>query len=310
MSMRTATARLGTVLAVLAAGVFGAASSRAGSGPGDVPTAAAAAPAAAAADPACDTATSLPPAKKAGAKIAAIQKRGTLVVGIDQNSYNWGYRDAVTGKIQGFDIQLAQAIAAAILGSPDKITLKAVPTARRIEAVKNGEVDMIVRTMTITCERMKEVAFSSPYFNVSQSLVVPKAVKVATVAEGLKGKRVCAAAKSSSETELTSGKHATAEVRIVENQLDCLVLMQLGKIDATLADTVLAYAQVAQDDMVHVQGEAIVPAFMGVAMNKADTDLIAWVNQVLVDYRTSGQWLQAYDYWLRPTMNDPKAWMP
>ncbi|MCF2530241.1 glutamate ABC transporter substrate-binding protein [Yinghuangia soli] len=309
MSMRTATARLGTVLVVLAAGVFGTASSRAGSGPGDAQPAAAAAPAAAAEDAACDTATSLPPAKKAGAKIEAIRKHGSLVVGIDQNSYNWGYRNAVTGEIQGFDIDLAKAIATAIFGEP-KLTLKAVPTARRIEAVKNGEVDMIVRTMTITCERMKEVAFSSPYFKVSQSLVVPKSVKAATVAEGLKGKRVCAAAKSSSETELASGKHATAEVKIVENQLDCLVLMQLGKIDATLADTVLAYAQVAQDDMVQVQGEPIVPAFMGIAMNKADTDLIAWVNQVLVDYRTSGQWLKAYDKWLRSSMEGHERWLP
>ncbi|MDI2131046.1 glutamate ABC transporter substrate-binding protein [Yinghuangia seranimata] len=264
------------------------------------------------ADDTCDTKSSLPPAKNVnGAKIQKIRAAGTLVVGIDLNSYHWGYRNPGTGKIEGFDIDLAHAIAASVLGDPNKITYKAVPTARRIDALKSGEVDMIVRTMTITCDRLKDISFSVPYFRVSQSAVVPvSAPEAATIDQALVGKRVCAADKSSSSTELATGKYPATSVTIVENQLDCLVLMQLGKIDTTLADTVLAYAQAAQDPGVRVEKPRIVPAYMGVGMNKADTDLIAWVNQVIADYRSSGGWQTSYDQWLRPTMEDPGQYLP
>ncbi|MGW0661558.1 glutamate ABC transporter substrate-binding protein [Streptodolium elevatio] len=304
MNTRTTRTRIAAGAAVLAVLVAGTGSSRGADGPSGAsgPAAQASAPGAAQAEN-CDTATSLPPAKNVnGAKIREIQQRKNLIVGIDLNSYNWGYRDPLDGAIKGFDIDLAKAIAKSILGDEGKITFKAVPTAKRVEAVKNGEVDMVVRTMTITCERLKEVDFSAPYFKVSQSLVVPRGgEKPKTVAEGVHGKRVCAAASSSSETELASGKHATAELRIVENQLDCLVLMQLGEIDATLADTVLAHAQLAQDPMVDIVDEQIVPAFMGIAMSKQAPDLVAWVNAVLVDYQGRG-WQAAYDKWLAASM--------
>ncbi len=260
------------------------------------------------ADDSCDTRVSVPPRQDpGGATIRRIREAGTLVVGIDQNSYNWGYRDPLTGHIEGFDIDLARAIAASILGDPNKITLKAVPTARRMAAVNAGEVDMIVRTMTITCERMREVSFSVPYFNVSQSLIVPIASPAATVAEGVRDKRVCAADNSGSEKWLTTGDHGLAETRIVENQLDCLVLMQLGEIDATLADTTLAYAQVAQDRTVKIVGESIVPGVMGVAMHQDSPDLVAWVNKVIADFRSGGGWEAAYQAWLAATMGANSA---
>jgi polar amino acid transport system substrate-binding protein len=305
-SVRAATA---LTAALLAAGLIGADSSR---GAVPAPSPALRIPVAAPmADTSCNTAVSLPPAKNPdGAKIQQIRTRGTLIVGVDQNSYNWGYRNPLNGQIEGFDIDLARAIAASILGDPSKVTFKAVSTARRVDAVKNGEVDMVARTMTITCDRLKDIAFSTPYFRVSQSVVLPKATPFTSIPDALRGKRVCAADKSSSATELASGRQATAEVRIVENQLDYLVLMQLGKVDVTLADTSLAYAQAAQDPMVKVPHDTIVPAFMGVGMNKADPDLVAWVNQVLVDYRANGGWQASYDKWLAASMGDAKPYVP
>ncbi|NUU21198.1 MAG: glutamate ABC transporter substrate-binding protein [Streptomycetaceae bacterium] len=310
MQLRTTGPRLAAVAAAVAVCLLGTASSRGADGPARTAPVAAA-PAAPAEDTACDTVSSLRPAKNAnGAKIQEIRQRGTLRVGVDQNSFNWGYRDPASGQIRGFDIDLARAIAASILGDAPKISFIAVPTAKRIEAVKSGQVDMVVRTMTITCERMKEVAFSKPYFRVSQSLVVPRSVPDMTVAEGVRGKRVCAADESGSERELESGRYAPAEVKIVENQLDCLVLMQLGRIDATLADTTLAYAQQAQDPMVRVLDERIVPAFMGVAISQSAPDLVAWVNQVLAEYTAGDGWRNSYEAWLAPSMGTPEKYLP
>ncbi|MEU9131530.1 glutamate ABC transporter substrate-binding protein [Kitasatospora sp. NPDC048540] len=301
--MRKVRARALVAAVALAAGVLGAGGSAGAAGGGAGPVSAARAPELAPAADTCDTTRSVPPAKDPGGpKIKKIRERGTLVVGIDQNSYHWGYRNPQTGTIEGFDIDLAHAIAKSLLGDPDKITFKAVPTARRIDAVKAGEVDLVVRTTTITCARMQEVAFSRPYFAAGQRLVVPKSAKATSVDQGLKGKRVCTAASSSSDTELKTNRHGASEVTVVENQLDCLVLMQLGKVDATLTDAVLAAAQAAQDPTVEVVGETLLAGWMGVVVNQADTDLVAWVNQALLDYRADGGWRRSYDHWLAGSM--------
>ncbi|WP_280717837.1 glutamate ABC transporter substrate-binding protein [Kitasatospora sp. MAP5-34] len=287
---------------VVATGVLGAGTSE--GAPAGAP---AAAPQLAAADAGCDM-RSLPPSTyEGGPKVQEIKKRGTLIVGVDQNSYHWGFRNPQTGRIEGFDIDLARAVAKSILGDPEKVTFKTVPTAKRIDAVKNGQVDLITRTMTITCDRLTQISFSAPYFASGQRLVVPKAAKVTSVAQGLKGKRACVADQSSSQTELARISRGAASVKVVENQLDCLVLMQLGQVDATLTDDVLAAAQTSQDPTTELAGETIAPAFMGIAMKKEDTDLVARVNQVLADYRAGGGWQDSYNHWLAPSMGSSSA---
>jgi polar amino acid transport system substrate-binding protein len=284
----------------------------AGPGAAAAPTAGAHAPAAApaltpAADT-CDVTRSATPAKNPdGAAVRRIRQRGSLVVGVDQNSFDWGFRNPRTGRIEGFDIDLAHAIAASLLGDPDRITFKTVPTARRIDAIKNGEVDLITRTMTITCDRLKEIAFSAPYFRSGQQAVVPRAARITSTAQAFRGRRACVAAQSSSETELKRDPRGTASVTVVENQLDCLVLMQLGQVDTTLTDTALGAAQAAQDPGIELVGDTIAPAFMGVAVSKGAPDLVAWVNQVLADYTSGGGWQRSYDHWLAPTMGASSA---
>ncbi|GJF34469.1 hypothetical protein KNE206_71690 [Kitasatospora sp. NE20-6] len=275
-----------------------------------VPAAAAAAAAAPELAPAagCDLTKSAPPAKDpSGARIRQIRQRGTLIVGVDQNSFNWGFRNPQNGRIEGFDIDLARAVAASVLGDPEKVTLKTVPTARRIDAIKNNEVDIIARTMSITCDRLKEVSFSVPYFRSGQQAVVPRSSKAKTVAEAFRGKRACTPASSSSDVELKRDPRGTSEIKVVENQLDCLVLMQLGLVDVTLTDTTLAAAQAAQDPTVRVLPETILPGYTGVAVNKSAPDLVAWVNQALADYRAGGGWQRSYDRWLAPSMGASSA---
>ncbi|MFI6445120.1 glutamate ABC transporter substrate-binding protein [Kitasatospora sp. NPDC050543] len=253
----------------------------------------------------CDVTRSVPASSEDGPAVKAIKDRKTLVIGVDQNSYRWGARNPSTGEIEGFDIDLARAIGTAIMGSPDKVTLKTVPTAERIRFIQEGKVDLIVRTMTITCDRLKDVAFSKPYFRTGQRVLVPKSLGARTIDEALKGRTACAASKSSAEEELRQNPRGSTLVT-VENQLDCLVLMQLGKVDATMTDDGLAAGQAAQDQTVTVLDQPLRPAVMGVAAKKENTDLVARVNQVLNGYLADG-WEQSFDRWLKPTMHEDSA---
>src|SRR5258708_6874807 len=68
----------------------------------------------------------------AGSTMARIAKRGYLIAGVDQTTYLDGYRNPLTGQLQGFDIEVARRIAHAIFGNHGRIQLRAISQARRI----------------------------------------------------------------------------------------------------------------------------------------------------------------------------------
>ncbi|MFB7911818.1 glutamate ABC transporter substrate-binding protein [Kitasatospora sp. NPDC056076] len=263
----------------------------------------------------CDIYGSVPPSSVDGPAVKAIKAKRSLVIGVDQNSYRWGARNPNTGQIEGFDIDLARAIGTAIMGDPDKVVLKPVATADRVDAVQKGRVDLIVRTMTVNCKRMEQVAFSKPYFSISQRVLVPKTSPAKNLDEAIGGKNVCVAKGSTAADVMDPAKgakkDARAQLTVVENQLDCLVLMQLGKVDATMTDDGLAAGQAAQDQTVRIVDGDVQPEVIGVAMLKTSPDLTARVNQVLADYHASGDWGRSYDRWLKPYMlNDAERYWP
>ncbi|MFI2432253.1 glutamate ABC transporter substrate-binding protein [Streptomyces sp. NPDC018693] len=269
--------------------------------------------------PAADTTCTAPeqqtlaPAGVDGPAIEAIKSRPgekrKLVVGVDQNSYRWGYRDPnnAGAELEGFDIDLVRRIAQDILGDPNAVQFKAIPTNQRIPAIQEGRVDMVVRTMTIACDRLKDVAFSAPYFRTGQQVLAPKSSEITGYDGTLAGKKVCTAAGSTAYAKLKGDREAgrlPADTDIsltVPNQLDCLVRLQLGEADAVVTDGALAASQAAQDPTVELKGAPFTAEYYGVAMKKDADDLVRRVNQILVRYRASG-WQASYDTWLSATL--------
>ncbi|MFF1603607.1 glutamate ABC transporter substrate-binding protein [Streptomyces mirabilis] len=263
-----------------------------------------------------------PSSDDSGKTITAIKQRGYLSVGVDQNSYRWGYRDpnntAKSSDLEGFDIDLAHEIAREILGDPNAVRFHAIPTNQRIPAIKSGQVDMVVRTMTITCSRLKDVAFSAPYFLTGQQVLAPKTSGIKGYDNTLAGKRICSAAGSTAYDKLSADKKAgtltsSADITTtVPNQLDCLVRLQLGQVDAVVTDGALAASQAAQDPTVELKGKTFTDDYYGVAMKLGADDLVRRVNQVLVDYRKSGGWQASYTKWLSATLkaDSPSATPP
>ena len=197
-------------------------------------------------DTSCDPTASLaPPAAMptpgqmpAGSFMAQIQARGYLNVGVDQNTYLWGYRDPATGQLTGFDIDMLDQVAEAIFGPsyPDHIHYTIVPNADRVQEVQQGKVDIVAETMTINCAREKDVDFSTVYYEAGQEILVPNNSTI-TGPQDLGGKRVCAANGSTSLQNLVAPdmpKHI--QLWGVNNKTDCLVMLQQGQVDAISTD--------------------------------------------------------------------------
>ncbi|MEV2243896.1 glutamate ABC transporter substrate-binding protein [Streptomyces sp. NPDC049970] len=273
-----------------------------------------------------DPEASLPPSGADGPNIAKIKERGKLIAGVDQNSFRWGYRDPESGTLEGFDIDLVRAIAKDVLGDPDAVIFRAIPTNQRITALEHDRVDVVVRTMTINCKRLDQVAFSTAYFQAGQQVLAPEDSDITGYDESLKGKRVCTAEGSTAFEALErqsygavfqdehEGTDRDLDQLTVPNQLDCLVRLQLGEVDAVVTDNALAAGQAAQDPAVELKGDApFTTEYYGVAAKLGADDLVARVNKVLVDYRQGGgnsPWMVSYREWLAaglPGVTGPPA---
>lgn len=262
-------------------------------------------------DTCTDPEASLRPGGLDGAAIQRIRSAGHLVAGVDQNSFKWGYRNPA-GQLDGFDIALVKAIAKDILGDSEKVIYRAIPTSQRVPALKDNTVDIVVRTMTINCKRLEDVAFSTAYFEAGQQVLAPKGSAITGYDASLKGRKICTAAGSTAEAALAAQSYGSVPVS-VPNQLDCLVRLQLGEVDGIITDNALAAGQVAQDPSIQLVGSPFTKEFYGVAMNKDAGDLVRRVNKVLEEYRAGGDgspWMAAYRTHLQPVLpgvNGPPA---
>jgi polar amino acid transport system substrate-binding protein len=232
----------------------------------------------------------------AGTFMRTIQDRGRLIVGVDQNTLLLGYLNPFTGQIEGFDIEMLREVARAIFGDPNAIEFKAISSAQRIPVVQDGSVDIVADAMTINCERARQVAFSTVYYEAGQRILVPSNSPVRSVRD-LAGKRVCATIGSTS-IENIARLATTAIPYPVKLRTDCLVALQEGKADAISTDDSILFGFRAQDPYTKIVGPRLNVEPYGMAIDKAHPEFVRFVNAVLGGERTDGRWASIYERWL------------
>jgi polar amino acid transport system substrate-binding protein len=233
----------------------------------------------------------------AGSTMAAIAKRGRLIVGIDQNNYRFGYRDSATGELAGFDVDVARQVARALFGTDaGHLQFRAISSDDRIKEIKESGVDIVVETMTMNCARLQEVAFSTEYFTAGQRILVRRGSKVRGI-DDLGKQKVCAAAGSTSIRNIAQAASKPVPVSVV-SWTDCLVLLQQNQVAAVSTDDSILAGLSAQDPSTEVVGPAFSDEPYGIAMSKDAPDLVRFVNGVLARMRADGTWRRLYDTWL------------
>jgi polar amino acid transport system substrate-binding protein len=242
-----------------------------------------------------------PSATAQGSTVAKIRERGRLVAGVSADTYLLGSRNPLTGQIEGFDIDMVKAVAEAILGDEDLYQLKVITAAQRIPALEKGEVDIVARNMTITCDRWEQIAFSSEYYRSGQKILVRKGSKAKSISD-LGGQKVCAPKGTSSMDNLI--KTAPKAIPVAaDNHTGCLALFQQGEVAAITGDDTVLAGLAAQDPYAVVPAQkAFTAEPYGLGFNKDDVDLVRFVNARLARMRTDGEWTRIYNRWLREAL--------
>jgi polar amino acid transport system substrate-binding protein len=239
-----------------------------------------------------------PPQVTARSFMATIQKRGYLTAGVDQNTYPFGFLNPSNDQIQGFDIDMVDAVAHALRVKPRYIPIS---DAQRKPDLENGSVDIVAHTMSIQCDRLTYADFSSVYFVAHQRVLVLKNSKVHSLAD-LRGQRVCATSTSDSVARIVA---AGAIPDIVTYWSDCLVLLQQGQVAAISTDNAILAGLAKQDPWTTQVGPWLSNEIYGLAISKQHTDFVRFVNAVLEQLRTDGQWSASYAHWIGGTVPAP-----
>lgn len=251
------------------------------------------------ADDGCDRTASLrpfPTRAQADEAVAAIRQRGRLLVGLDIGSNLFSFRDPITGEINGFDVDIAGEVARDIFGTPTAVEYRILSSADRITALQDNTVDIVVKTMTITCERREQVNFSTVYFTAYQRILAPRDSAVSQP-EDLSGKRVCVARGTTSLKRVQEIDPPPVIVAVV-TWADCLVALQQREVDAVSTDDAILAGLVAQDPYLHIIGPNMAEQPYGIGINLANTPLVRFVNGTLDRIRTDGTWDTLYRKWL------------
>lgn len=242
------------------------------------------------------------PLAQAGSSTALqrIKARGRLVVGVSADTLLFGARDARTGQLKGFDIDLARAVAAAVLGSPDRLELRVIDSGSRVPFLLDGTIDMVARTMTITCARWQQIAFSAQYFEAGQRILVADTSPITSVQE-LGRKRVCAPTASTSLDNLRRLVPTAIAVPAATHSA-CLILFQQGKVDAITGDDAVLAGLTKQDPYAKMVGPRFSEEPYGLGLPPNDPAFVGVVNSALSGWIASGGWASSYRTWLAATL--------
>lgn len=236
-----------------------------------------------------------------------INKKGVLVVGVKVDYAPFGYRDG-DGKIIGLEPDLASDVAKRL---DVKLELVPVTSANRMEFLRQGKIDLMIATMSVTPEREKVVGVISPrYYAIQVALMVDNTAGIQNETN-LSGKTICSI-KGAFFNETLKSNYTHADLHILNNILEAEeALLRKECVAFAFDDALLAYKKKTESGRWRDYDVIILnefdPIAFGVAVRKEDKDgpfgktmstiVRSWLNSgMLLDLEK--RWMGKNSLWL------------
>ncbi|HZN13385.1 MAG TPA: glutamate ABC transporter substrate-binding protein [Acidimicrobiales bacterium] len=242
------------------------------------------------------TTTGRVPTFASGTTMAKLQAAGKIKVGTKFDQPGFGLRNPTTGKVEGFDVEIAKLIANRIFGpgGADKIEFVESISANREPYIENGNVDIVAATYTINDARKLRVDFAGPYFVAKQDIMVKKDDSSIKSVTDLGGKKVCTVKGSTSEKNLTA-KAPTASVTLFGTYSECAAALTDGRVVAVTTDnTILAGLVQSSNDAFKLVGNPFSDEPYGIGLKKGDDAFRTFLNDSLEQIFENGDWAKAF----------------
>lgn len=225
-----------------------------------------------------------------------------LTIGAKEDQPGLSFYDEDTGVWSGFDIDIAYSLAGELGYDREQVDFYGVTTANRASKLKNGEVDLVIASYSMTPAREKRdgISFVGPYYKAGSSLLVRKNSAKYDLDEAVDVEKnqveVCTARDSTYADRLQKEGYTTGKWQ-PDTYKECVerLLDKRSSVYAVASDDVLL-AGYAQDDPTHLKllpsGAGTEP--YGVAMRKGDPLLKSKVCSGLREILAGKEWSDMY----------------
>ncbi len=232
----------------------------------------------------CGKNDSAQPAAAAAPAPAAATK---IVVGLDDNFPPMGFRDE-KNELVGFDIDMARE-AAKRMGVA--VEFKPIDWSAKEAELSGQRVDALWNGLTITPERKQNIAFTAPYMENHQIVVVSAQSPIKAKAD-LAGK-VVGAQEGSSAVDAVKKEDAVfksfKEFKTFGDNVTALMDLSTGRLEAVVVDEVVGRYYVAKKPGAYaVLEENFGTEDYGVGVRKDDTALQGRLDKALADMKQDG----------------------
>lgn len=234
------------------------------------------------------------PAAPAAAPAPAAEAK--IVVGLDDNFPPMGFRDE-KNELVGFDIDMAKE-AAKRLGM--QVDFKSIDWNAKEAELSGKRVDALWNGLTITEERKQNIAFTAPYMENHQIIVVPAGSAIKTKAD-LAGKIVGAQEGSSAVDAIKKDDavfKSLKEFKTFGDNVTALMDISTGRLDAVVVDEVVGRYYVAKKPEAYaVLDDNFGTEEYGVGVRKDDTGLLEKLNKALAEMKQDGSAAKISEKW-------------
>ena len=211
--------------------------------------------------------------------LSHLKEKGTLLVGVDIPYGVMEFYDA-SGKPAGIDMELATEIASRLGVAMEA---KTMPFSKLFEALKAGEVDVVISAVTITPERQKTMLFSAPYLNAGMSIAVRKDNQDIRSLADLKNRRVGVLKGTVGEELVLKSAHITPSLvkSYQENEERIQDLIE-GELDA-----IVVHFLIKDQPSIKIVGEPLSESYYGIVTRLNNETLMKEINRILKNLKQS-----------------------
>lgn len=220
---------------------------------------------------------------------------GKIVIGLDDEFPPMGFRDE-NNEIVGFDIDLANKCAEKMGVAAE---FKTIDWDSKEMDLSTGKIDLIWNGFTITDERLAAMEFTKPYLDNRQIIIVKGGSDIKAKSD-LEGKTVGAQAGSSALDAIDADEISQkfADLPTYETNVLAFNDLEIGRIDAVVADEIVARYYLAENDKDFViLDDDFGSEQYGIAAAKGNTELISELQAALDECSEDGSAAEISNKW-------------